>query len=331
MGLSSLKRDIGVDLLRALGMLYIIGYWHIFNYTNPFPIYKNIITELLIRTDLAVFVLMSGYYVAKGYSTENFSVIEFYKKKVLRIYPLYIIAIFLYYFFNINGGTILVFATFSLSMFIEPAPITLWFVSMIMIFFAITPIILKILFRKKMQYLLIVSGIFVCVLLFYEYITGLLDIRILMYFPAYLLGIIMAQKKVTIKKKLNYFFILIICILPLFLLNYLTSKNLIGLVKIPFITYTSFLLFKWAKNHNLKANKIKNLVLWISFSTWCMYLFHRPIYMIILKLYHPEKLGWQLVYLLLVGIPIIILSSFVIQYIYDKIYKWVIKKILLIS
>jgi surface polysaccharide O-acyltransferase-like enzyme len=68
------QRNIGIDLLRAVSLLYIVSYWHMFNYTNPFPLYNNFLTDIITRTILAVLVLISGFYAARGYRIENFNI-----------------------------------------------------------------------------------------------------------------------------------------------------------------------------------------------------------------------------------------------------------------
>jgi peptidoglycan/LPS O-acetylase OafA/YrhL len=317
-----IKRNIGIDLFRSLSMLYIIGYWHLFNYTDSFPYYNNFITDIITRTLLSLLVLISGYYA----SSSSLSIKDFYQKKVIRIYPLYLLALFIYIVFGFCNLKMGVVAAFSLSMFFEPAPYTLWFVSMIVVFYLLTPIFISIL-EKNVKTFYISVSLMILFLLLYEIITGLLDIRFLMYLPAYLVGMMMKQNKLP--KIEHSLFLLIFTSIILLLLFYVESKNISSLIKIPFITYAAFLLFQKATSVNIKNEFLVNIILKLSFSTWCMYLFHRPVYAMLLKLYKPEGLINQILYLLLIGVPIIIFIAYVIQYVYNKGYTKLSSKILI--
>jgi hypothetical protein len=80
------------------------------------------------------------------------------------------------------------------------------------------------------------------------------------------------------------------------------------------------MLFKWVKSFNIESDKLKHYIMLISYSTWCMYLFHRPIYKLLIHIYFPEILIWQVLYLLIIGLPIIITISYFIQSTYDRVH-----------
>ena len=58
------KINLTINLIRALSIMYIIGFWHLFNYTDAFFSYKNVITIRLTYIVLGVFYsAISGYFI----------------------------------------------------------------------------------------------------------------------------------------------------------------------------------------------------------------------------------------------------------------------------
>lgn len=310
------NRDIGIDLIRSICMLYIVGYWHLFNYTNPFSIYNNIITQIITRTALATLVLFSGFFAAKGLTNNSLSVKMFYLKKVIRIYPLYIVSLLVFLFLKIISPKVALLSLFSLSMFIKPAPATLWFITMILIFYLVTPILCKITTNCGLRKTIIIILSIVLFLLIYDYFTSMLDIRIVMYIPAYVFGVYLSKHKIIIKYNYQSIILAFIIISPLALPYYTnTNPHIASVCKIPIITLFSLMIFNWAKKYKPKTHE--KLITKISYTTWCMYLFHRPIYLILTKIYFPDVLLLQVTYLLIIGLPIIMISSYIIQRIND--------------
>lgn len=57
-------KNVAIDLLRGLSIVYIVGFWHLFDLTSQFPGYKNAVTHNLTVIILSVFVFLSGYLLA---------------------------------------------------------------------------------------------------------------------------------------------------------------------------------------------------------------------------------------------------------------------------
>ena len=87
-------RFVWADWLRAAYIFNIVGFWHLFNYTDAFPAYYKVVTVRLTVVVLGLFVMLSGYLL--GGSRPNLSIAgtwTFYKRRLLRIYPLYVVAL----------------------------------------------------------------------------------------------------------------------------------------------------------------------------------------------------------------------------------------------
>jgi peptidoglycan/LPS O-acetylase OafA/YrhL len=78
------KRNIGIDLLRGCCILYIVGFWHLMNYTDAFPGYSNLATDKITAIILGAFVFISGFFIGKKDLTlEKQDLLNFFIRKGL--------------------------------------------------------------------------------------------------------------------------------------------------------------------------------------------------------------------------------------------------------
>ena len=149
MGLS-LKRDYALDIVRVICTFWIIGVWHLCNYCESTTfISSSTLCSNVTITVLSCFMFLSGYLLKKYEFCKKTDVLAFYKKRFFRFWILFFVASsalyvagefigskwfvsFLQYFFTIIG----------ISSFFSPHPPTLWFMSMVMLFYIITPFLL---------------------------------------------------------------------------------------------------------------------------------------------------------------------------------------------
>lgn len=137
------NRNHAIDILRALSVLYIVGYWHLFNYIQGFP-HANYYTEALTYTILGTFTFASGYLLAgRALGGGVAGLLAFYRRRLLRIYPLYAIALVIFVGIGLVDATIATRAALLVSMLLPPAPPTLWFITMIMSFYLIAPLLIN--------------------------------------------------------------------------------------------------------------------------------------------------------------------------------------------
>jgi len=189
------NRNIGIDFLRGLSMLYIVGFWHMFNYTKAFPEYNNFLTRRFTLIILGTFVFISGYFIGiKDITINKHNIVQFYKKRLLRIYPLYLIAIGLFTVFDLSDLITSIKAGLLISMLIKPSPLTLWFITMLMLFYVISPLLIHASKTIKPGSLMIYYLIFLMLLMSYSYFTKMLDLRLVVYFPSFALGVFVASK-----------------------------------------------------------------------------------------------------------------------------------------
>jgi peptidoglycan/LPS O-acetylase OafA/YrhL len=102
-----IERSFAIDLLRVIVIFYVVGFWHLFDYTSAFPLYENELTTRLTYLFLGVFTLISSYLIGLNRASQKKSAFHFYKKKPTRIYPLYFLALGSFYLFGIDNTSTL--------------------------------------------------------------------------------------------------------------------------------------------------------------------------------------------------------------------------------
>lgn len=313
-----MKRKTGIDILRGLSMLYIVGFWHLLEYTHAIKHYQTPVTHRITWITLGTFFFISGYLIGlKGISFTPKGLINFYLKKVWRIYPLYLVALLWFTRLGISRVNMSIKAALGISVFDGPAPPTLWFVAMIIAFYAVAPLLVYSCRNKKIYAYLLYNCIGMLAMYAYLHFTHLLELRMLVYFSVFYLGIYAGinEHVFTYKKT-------IICLAVLsFMLSYFTKVHALPLkivTVVPMITICPLLIVMVIKDIRISSYRLYGAFMMISYASYCMYLFHRPIYIIANKLYFPENQWLQVVYLVGVCLPCVIAFSYVVQKTYDS-------------
>lgn len=310
-------RDATIDFLRAGCILYIVGYWHLVPYTDAFPGYANSLTECLKDVALGTFVFCSGLLLAgRRIALTRAAVSAFYMRRVVRIYPLYVVALVLFGAAGLADRTVIVNAILLLSMFNPPAPYTLWFVSMIMTFYLATPFLARL---AEFPYRYLLTGILmlVCAVLVHERVHTL-DTRFIQYLPCFLFGI--AYKRMAGLERLvrPRTALLLVLMIPAFLLYQLQhgAGGSAAMGRIPAVLVGTLLLFQ---STTLLARRYNSPgVLRLAYASFCIYLFHRVIFQLSIDLYFPADGVARLAYLLGVALPATVVISYYAQCAYDR-------------
>ena len=311
-----MKSLVSVQYLRAFSMLYIVGYWHLFNYTAAFEEFNNFFTYKLTLIVLGLFVFISGFLLGSP-AKKSVSLLDFYRKRLIRIYPLYAMAVIFFYFHGIINGKTSVNSLLLLSMFYGPTPQTLWFVTMIMVFYLVTPLLLK-LVAAPVRYLFFCIGLF-SVILILRTAFHTVDYRILLYFPCFCVGIYCSRYGL-ITRFVNMWSGLLLLLFWLMLSPIAIDSWLYNPLKsIPMILSCTYLIFLFSYRYESKFKNLR-IISFLSYSSYTMYLFHRPIYTMLKALYFPENSRLQVLYLLTLGLAAVSLVSWGIQKLYDTSY-----------
>jgi hypothetical protein len=168
-----------------------------------------------------------------------------------------------------------------------------------------------------------------------RYFTGISDKRLVLYFLVFIAGIFSARRRILDKITGPFYgtigiILIISCVLysrfiypptilasrqpPLFSfisLMALVVTNIIMIAVIP----VSYVLFKqrWMA-------RCSSVFSFVAYASYCMYLFHRPFWWGLSKIYYPVSLAGQQMYSV-ASIPILIIVCFFIQKRYDGLLK----------
>ncbi len=299
-------RIVAFDIGRAICMLYIVGIWHMQEYT----IYNGILPGYLYEITLGAmsyFTFASGFLNARNYTSAK----QFYVKRFCRFFALYLLADTLMFILGLEVLYQYIGSLFGITNFILPQPMTLWYISMLILFYALTPYLLA---AKKRSGMLL-RGVFI-IFIFYSLTQwGVLDYRTEFYFVFYLLGLSIPKEYLEriSSRKYNLF---IVC--SLFLL--LCSDKNINNYNYNYIEVSAIVILICSITFIISALNNKKILFvfkGLSYVSMCAYMFHRVVYKVLKDDFFVSVNALSLEY-----VPIMVLVllgvSFILQYSYDK-------------
>lgn len=281
-----------LDNIRALCMIWIVGIWHMSDYCGN--AISNVYTQNITYGVLGAFTFLSGVMMGGNVieSLQDFKL--FYKKRLLRIYPLFAVSctslLLLHYLMNvqlISGVSQYIFTMLGLSIILTPAPGTIWYVSMILLFYILTPFLL---YRHangiKTAILLKSLIIFVFFILLKVVDVGLVDERLYMLFPIYCIGLLTGKEKIL---NSNCRYVRLLFGVIIFIgINYVETKyvqtDFIIKIMYTILVETAFVMFIMEFGKIFKGN-IERCLSKVGYSSMCAYLFHRQFYGLFSKLF----------------------------------------------
>ena len=330
------NRDLTIDTIKILCTFWIVGFWHLSSYGNVFSSHITLGYEITASV-MGIFMFFSGYFLSK-YETENLEdVFAFYKKRLSRFYILYLISIATLYIgglFTIKpwfkNNLQLFLSCFGLSGFYNPNVATLWFMSMLMFFYLITPIIN---IKKNCFWKAIIGITFLFLFIAYDYyFADQLDTRFIYLYILYFLGLLIPHYFIdSIKKKWYY------SIIGFLIFWYLASNPYIEnqtinktIYSIGFILFTVYLteLFRSVHNKIINIESLSTKIITkLSFCSLTVYLFHRQIYQILLKIFNKLHFNINIYVLYLIFVPTAYIISYIIQHLYNLVYDKTLKRL----
>lgn len=218
--------------LMGIAILWVILYHMVAKGTEYFDF--KFLNALFNQGDSGVdiFLFLSGW--GCYFSYKKYSILEFYKRRLIRIIPLYII-ICLVYIFAINGDLIDFFSCISTFGFWSRGVWYDWYIPGILLFYLLYPLIGK--SAKKFGILPLIISTIVCTgIIFYfqistNYQFGDIRMFVLSRFPVFMLGAYWGYLQFEKKEKSGYAF----CF---------TVSGILGFVFfLWFMIHTHFLLF----------------------------------------------------------------------------------------
>ncbi|MHA2248184.1 MAG: acyltransferase family protein [Candidatus Hodarchaeales archaeon] len=372
-----------IDILRTISIMIVVLMIHIpNNYAYNFYMDLDVFTGFLLHTlgipvAMGSFTFISGFGLYLQNSNRNINtsdkLITFLKKRFLRIFPLYWIALLIFLIiFNeyYSGLNILYLFAHFLGLQIIFAPIfsppiwTLWFIGVIVIYYLIFIILSYLGSLKK-----IISGSLVILTFFLilHFSFGLVENRFFIYYPPFIIGIIAANIYTShhnkrIKEVLNSKHTLVIPIIiscfmlisrlvypnltkfcystfnstyrtvylehileqQINLIEFFSAILLVDMIIFVFIifVFSMFYLILRAFSLIYDGDKINYTVSLVAYSTYGVYLFHRPFLVffdeLMLGIFNIDMFRKSNFNLILLSIPILFFLAFLIQKASDR-------------
>ena len=314
------------DLLRALAII-ILMFHHsqAYGFTlSGFPLEG--LTPYFEAILLGIFFFISGYFAERSFQKQNKGSVSFFFSRMLRIYPPYLLAVFLYV--NILGitlkrndliiylsGTHFVFAP----NYAKPV-ITIWYIGAIILFYLVFGILLSNLRTTKP--LVIVSALVFAAAYALHQWTGLLDERFFKYFIVFLTGILFARplyfshwlsgEQILIKLVVAVLATIVFSLVLAF--SSVSPYYILGVVF--FIISWTVLLFALATK--VKAQGVVKLAGLVSYASYFAYLIHRPLWEWLVGVFSIDVWQNQVLFKLFPASIIVFILSYYLQYGYDR-------------
>ena len=140
------------------------------------------VCEKVVTIVLACFTFISGYFLRKYNFNTLTDVKSFYVKRIKRFYVLFFISALLLFIMRWMDLKCFITTVLGIGTFSLPSCRTLWYMSMLMLFYLLSPF-----FKQKSIGKICSLGLFLILGVLFK--IGAVDIRVLMYMPFYLLGI----------------------------------------------------------------------------------------------------------------------------------------------
>ncbi|MEG2219325.1 MAG: acyltransferase [Muribaculaceae bacterium] len=318
-------RDRSLDVARGLSMLYIVGVWHLNNYTDAFSLAPW--GEYVKNASLGLFMFLSGYLLGGRYVVCDVgSFWRFLRGRVLRILPLFALSLLMYYNLGkISVGTALL-SVVGLSTFIPPMPLTLWFVSMIIVFYLLFPLLSSGVLWRQVVVAVVISGVGLAMVLLG---TGI-EKRFVYYFPCFAVGVMLSRYKIPeilSREVVSLSLVGAVCASMLCWSTGLEWSDWRVILCRPVIAFGGAIVILWVSQYLARLRGVALCGGWIAYASMAAYMFHRHIYQYIRDhVWFPNDGLWRVMWLVFVCLPVIMLLGWLIQWVYDRALKLIIKK-----
>jgi peptidoglycan/LPS O-acetylase OafA/YrhL len=323
-------RNAAIDLLRALSILWIVGVWHLLGYTDAIDGYKNDATHRLTVLVLGLFMLIAGHLIGRAGIHGMADVVGFYRRRLLRIYPPYLLALI---GFSLSGllepGQLLPAALLASSFGSDP-PGTLWYIGVLVVFYVLAPLLLLLSERIGGRLPALsgtAAGVITAAVLIAastalaRFVPGW-DPRMFLYFPAFAVGLLVTARLEP--ERLRPGSVLLVLALGAAGLVESMGHNAgrldNGPIGIPLATLMPMAVLILTQRA-LPRLRLPAPLMVVSTASYFMYLFHRLLYHWLLDWAPAPLTGnpWhRLLYLALFCLPLIVLVCWRGQLAYER-------------
>lgn len=310
------ERILGFDLTRVVAIFVVIGIYHNLAYAGV-GLSEAPVVLSLVYSSLGAFTFLSAYLLSSKYKFANKKEITtFYKKRILRIWPLFAISSIMLWLIHFNQLIPTLKGIVGISPFWAPAPITMWYVAMLITLYLMTPFVVKGTVKMQLLKAVLVMAVVGAIQLIFNSVVP----KTFNYYTVYLIGLIVGANYyektmffLSSKKTLLISSLWMILFVIVFVTANAVLKSLTGVLGIIAVMNLSILITNKIRKHSFLEKTITIL----AYSSFCAYLFHREVIWALLHFKLFEG-GWPVFFeVLFIGVPLTFIISYLIQRLYD--------------
>lgn len=316
------------DALRAVATLLLLAlHSEVFAFNNVLGVDLNPIALFVGAFLLGAFFFMAGYFEEISMAKNHWNWIHFLKTKFTRMAPPYWFALILFVFvigYSLKKTFDQWVYILNLQFIFSPAYVkqllTLWFISVLVAYYLLF-IVLRSWIKSERMFFISLTIIF-SILFMVHINTQYFDIRFFEYALPFFIGGFMARNPNIMQKfmnisvyiKLLFWLISVYLLWNLQALGYQT-KNLFLLFTINLYIFATIWLFLALFHTQIGKWKIW---IFISYASFFIYLYHRPIWDVLLRLFPQSNWRNETLFRLIPASIIAIIISYGLQLGYDK-------------
>lgn len=337
------KRILEIDILRTFAILFVVIGQALYIAArvpsisgSPTSETFRLLTSLFLFSGLSIFFFVSGFSLRISAKTisNRAGVLSFYKKRALRIFPLY--------WFFIVGVIIFARPSFvqnliyiaGLQAFFYPTLIIYHFISVILIFYLLFPLLVFFDDYGRMLTVALIPLLAFAALLQ----LGFTDPMLLEYYALFVSGIIAAKSGIYDKiqrMESNSFFVLTVLFSVglLFLVAWgaqhygetVPGAFLINFCGVPFV----LILLYWTTIYvRIFNTTLGTFFTFVAFSTFGVFFIFQPSLQLLSNTLYSRfnVAGTTAVVILVAFIPLLVVAGYLLQFLTNKIVSWGIKK-----
>lgn len=323
-----MNRDYRFDVARAICMIYVAAFAHLWAYVYTdvrSVLYVHPVLYILSYSCLGLFTFASGYLLGGKYSfgkDGNTKIWPFYKKRIMRIIPLFLLAAVVLWLIGFNSAEATLNGVLCISPFTKPRPMTLWYIPVILWCYLITPLI----GRKNFTWRLISGGgLLLTVWLINNFIHPI-DWRFRFNLLLYLVGLVSAPYvdwKFENRKWIKW--LVVVLYVGLLSVTFFQEPTVlfkrtvafVGVFALLFVCeYVANMVFH--RNASGEISPIGIFIMNVSYASMACYMFHRFFFWAGELIWNPATAWAKWLYMAGVVFPLMLLLSYYIQFGYDK-------------
>lgn len=317
------KRLIEFEALRGLSIVLLLTLHSEIIGASAFGVSLDPLAKFVGAFLLGSFFFLAGYFIDYSLQKSREDMFGFVKSRFIRIFPPYWLSmVFFIKLFTLKRIDLIVYllnlqAVFSPE-FVKPL-LTLWYISMLVVYYIIFGILLWRI-RSNKTLLFVSAGIFA--LVYVVHLTsGLFDVRFFRYYFVFLAGVYFYRFEDVRKYLLNIplLYCIIVSILSSWLF-WLVQINELPMTNGIYLLVVDFFILSWVLTWlSIFRLPIGSWKIWALLSTasYFAYLFHRPLWYVLQLVFDVNDWGGEAMFNFTIGSIVTLVVGYFMQYAYD--------------